>query len=69
MWTITCGICKHEDDAEKFFTSTKDRYACPACRVVWRIELQGRAIRTESGFVIPPKKVCVVEAQMLVVAR
>jgi len=64
MWSITCGTCKHEDEAERFFTSQKNKYACPACGVVWRIERQGVARMTESGFVIPPKNVIVIENQM-----
>lgn len=69
MWTITCGICKHEADAEKFFTSEKSRYACPACGVVWRLEKIGQHKVTESGFVIPAKQACIVEPQMMLVAR
>lgn len=69
MWTITCGICKHEAAAELFFTGRHDQYACPHCGVVWSIQHQGKAIVTESGFVIPPRKVCVVEPQMMLVAR
>jgi len=69
MWTITFGICKHETDAERFLTSDKNRYACPACGSVWRIEQQGKHVVTPSGFVIPPRKVCVVEAQLMLVVR
>ena len=68
MWSITCGICKHEDDAERFFTSEKHRYACPSCGTVWRIEQRGQARMTESGFVIPPQKVLVVEDQLQLLA-
>lgn len=69
MWQIQCGICKHDAEASRFFTSEKNRYACPHCGSVWRIEMQGKAVMTESGFVIPPKKVCVVEDQMMLVER
>lgn len=70
MWYIQCGICKHEEEAERFFTNEKDRYACPACGVVWRVEYRGMArINYETGFITPPKKICVVEPQMMLVAR
>lgn len=69
MWQITCGECKTEAPAGRFLTASNNRYACPFCGVVWRIEHQGVARLTESGFVIPPKKVCVVESQMMLVAR
>lgn len=68
MWSIKCGSCNHEDNADRFITGQPNRHACPACGIVWRIEQHGRAVFTESGFVIPPKKVCVVEPQMMLVA-
>ena len=69
MWSIQCGTCKHENEASRFFTNQKNRYACPSCGVVWRVERAGHARLTESGFVIPPRNVCVVEDQMMLVAK
>lgn len=69
MWIIRCGTCGHENDANRFFTSQKNRYACPGCGTVWRIELQGKYEKTESGLVIPPRKVTIIEQQMMLVTR
>lgn len=69
MWNIQCGTCKNESEASRFFTSQKNRYACPFCGVVWRIERTGECRLTESGFVIPPRNMCVVEDQMMLVAK
>ena len=65
MWSIKCGYCQFETDAERFFTPQKNRFLCPSCRTVWRIERHGVPVVTESGFVIPPKNVCVVESQKM----
>lgn len=69
MWQIKCGQCGTEKDAELFLTPQKNRFACPACGSVWRIEQQGRPVVTESGFVIPPKKVCILEPQLQLAGR
>lgn len=65
MWNIQCGTCGHDSEASRFFTSQKNRYVCPSCGVVWRIEHTGKASVTESGFVMPPRKICVIEEQMM----
>jgi hypothetical protein len=64
MFNITCGYCQHTADFDLFATAQVNRYCCPACGVVWRIERDKPAKFYDTGLIIPATRKIVVESQM-----
>lgn len=62
---VTCGSCRHTDDIALFTTETLNRYVCPGCGLVWRIEKGEPAQFFDNGFVIPATRKIVIESQMM----
>lgn len=60
MWTITCGSCGHETDADRFCRTPmfgqlpKNTYQCPKCKTAFERRMAPATV-LESGFVMPGK--------------
>jgi hypothetical protein len=59
LCNIRCR-CGHLADLDEFSVEPS-RYRCPACGVAWRVEPEGVARMTPSGFVLPAPNRIVIE--------